>query len=35
MEREEITNLHYTQRGTTTSHDKQQTTNTNSVHFIK
>ena len=35
MELEEITNLHYMPLGTTTSHDKQQTSNTNTVHFIK
>ena len=35
MELEEITNVHSAQRGTTTRHDKQQTTNTNTMHFIK
>ena len=35
MEREEMPNLHSAQWGTTTWHDKQQTTNPNTVPFIK
>ena len=35
MEHVEITNLHFSQRGTTTSGDKQQTSKWNTLHKFK